>query len=330
MTMTGRKAYAGILALSVSLAVGAASGQLEARELKFSTNVPDDNMFTRHSRLFAEKVAAKTNGDVKITVYSNSTLGNDRDVLEGMQVGTIEMAINSGGTLSNFAPEAGVFGLPFLFEDWDHLSRALRSGVVKEVNEKVVAKSNIRVLGWMQQGFRVLLTNKREINAIDDMRGLKIRLPQDKILIETFALLGAAPTVIPWTDVYVAMQTGVVDGMESTPPSIDSMKFQEVADHLALLNHQHTVIGILIAEPVWKSLSGSEQAAMREAADEVLEENFREARANAEAALDRIRQGVKTVSRPDTSKLRDAVRPMYEDFGKRTGTQAVIDKIINM
>ena len=312
-------AAAGLLALS-----GAAGAQTT---LKLGTILPDDNILTQNARLFAQLVDEKTAGRVKVEVYPASQLGNERDLTEGMQIGTVEMAEVSGGVLSAFAPEVGVFSLPFVFRGWDHLTAVLQSDVADDLNQIVLERTGLRVLGWMQQGFRVVLTDEREIAALDDFRGLKIRVPEDRILIRTFELVGAAPTVIPWGDVYTALQTGLVEGMESTTPAMYAMKFHEVANHIAVTNHQHSVVAFLISDAVWQQIPAEDQQAIAEATQEMLAVNYREAEETASGSLDLLRAEVASTTDIDVAPFQAAVEPLYAEFGSQTGTTALIERI---
>jgi len=261
-------------------------------------------------------------------VYPNSQLGNERDLMEGLQLGTVQMAEVSGGVMSTFVPETGVFSLPFVFRDWDHLDKVLKTpAVVDRLDEITLKKSGIRILGWMEQGFRVTLTVKKPINGLKDFEGLKIRVPEDKVLIRTFQLVKAAPTVIPWGEVYTSLQTGVVEGMESTTPAMYTMKFYEVANYIAETNHQHSVVGFLISEKFFQSLSKAAQEVILQAARETMDSNYRQARGTAQKSLDLLKAKVKQTTTPDIKPFQEAVQPVYKEFGDQTGTHELIRQI---
>jgi tripartite ATP-independent transporter DctP family solute receptor len=306
----------------------AADAQAGAKQtLKLGTILPTDNILTQNAQEFAKRVAALTKGEVEVVVYPNSQLGNERDLLEGLQLGTVQMAEVSGGVMSIFAPEAGVFSLPFLFHDWDHLDKALKSPPAGRLADITLKKTNVRTLGWMEQGFRVTLTTKKPIQSLKDFERLKIRLPEDKVLIRTFQLVKAAPTVIPWGEVYTSLQTGVVEGMEATPPGLYTMKFYEVANYIAETNHQHAVVGLLISEKTFQSLSKAAQEAVVQAAKETLEINYRDARGSAQQSLELLKAKVKQTTSPDMKPFQDAVQPLYKEFADQTGTGEIIRQI---
>jgi len=297
------------------------------RTLKLGTILPVDNILTQNAQEFAKRVTERTKGEVEVVVYPNSQLGNERDLTEGLQLGTVEMAEVSGGVMSIFAPEAGVFSLPFIFQGWDHLDKVLKSPPADRLGEIMLKKTGIRTLGWMEQGFRVTLTTKKVINSVADFEGLKIRVPEDKVLVRTFQLVKARPTVIPWGEVYTSLQTGVVEGMESTTPAMYTMKFFEVANYIAETNHQHSVVGFLISDKVFQSLSKSAQDVIVQAAKETLDINYRDARGTAEKSLDLLRAKVKQTTKPDLKPFQDAVQPVYKEFAEQTGTAEIIRQI---
>lgn len=297
------------------------------RTLKLGTILPADNILTQNAQEFAKKVTERTKGEVEVVVYPNSQLGNERDLTEGLQLGTVEMAEVSGGVMGSFAPEAQVFSLPFIFNGWDHLDRVLKSAAADTLSGIVLKKTGIRTLGWMEQGFRVTLTVKKPIAAVKDFEGLKIRVPEDKVLIRTFQLVKAAPTVVPWGEVYTSLQTGVVEGMESTTPAMYTMKFFEVANYIAETNHQHSVVGFLISEKVFQSLPKTAQDALVQAARETMAINYRDARGTAQKSLDLLKAKVKQTTQPDLKPFQAAVQPVYKEFGDQTGTQELIRQI---
>jgi len=296
-------------------------------QLKLATSLPEDNIITTEAKFFAERVEDKTNGNVKITVYP-LTLGDTRACLEGIQIGTIDMTFQAELTL--LSPEPGIFSLPFLFKNWDHLSRVLDSEPAKKIADLFLKKTGARVLGWMEQGFRVIISRKKPIETVEDLKGFKIRVPEDKVLVRTFELLGARPVVIPWADTYTSLQTGLVEGMEATPPGLYSMKFYEVTNYLTLTNHIHSVLGALINEKVWNSLGEENQKALEEAMKEMIALNRKESRENANLMLMELVNEHKITYNPDTTPFQEKVKPIYDEWGKNTGTGSLIEEILKI
>ncbi|MFX0201677.1 MAG: TRAP transporter substrate-binding protein [Candidatus Hodarchaeota archaeon] len=302
-------------------------GNATAAEVwKLGNILPDGNILTEEAKFLGKQFSEKTNGEFSIKVYP-LTLGNERDITEGLQLGTVDMAQISAGVMSAFCPEAAVFNLPFIFRNWDHLEKVLTSDAARELGDIFLKKTKIRVLGWMEQGFRVTMTSKRPIEKVENFQGLKIRVPEDKVLVRTFELLGAKPTVIPWGEVYTALQTGLVEAMEATPPGIYSMKFYEVTNYLTITNHQHSVVGVLIRESLWKKLKPETQKALQSAVDEMLKLNYKEAPSNSDLMLMKLVMNNKVTYNPDLAPFQKAVESLYGEFGGETGTSDLIAKI---
>jgi TRAP-type C4-dicarboxylate transport system substrate-binding protein len=171
------------------------------------------------------------------------------------------------------------------------------------------------------------MTVKKPVSSLKDLEGLKIRVPEDKVLIRTFQLVKAAPTVIPWGEVYTSLQTGVVEGMEATTPVIYTMKFFEVSNYLAETNHQHSVVGFLISEKVFQSLSKAAQEAIVQAAKETMDTNYRDARGTAQKSLEMLKAKMKQNTAPDVKPFQEAVQTVYKEFGDQTGTHELIRQI---
>jgi len=325
--MRKRARLLGCLALGFLVIAAPAAEAGAKRILKLGTVLPPDNVITLNATEFAKRVNDRAKGEVEVVVYPQTQLGNEREIAEGMQLGTVEMAAIGTGILTNFVPEAGVTGLPFIFRGWDHLEKVLRSPLADQLSDMILKRTGIRTLGWWEQGFRVTITTKRPINTVRDMEGLKIRLPEEKVLIRTFQLLKAAPTVIPWGEVYTSLQTGVVEGMESTTPAISTMKFYEVAGYLAETNHQHAVVQLLVSDKVFQSLSKDVQDVIRQAAKEATNINYQAARAASTASWDQLKAKAKQTTFPDLKPFQEAVQPLFKEFGEQTKTQDLIRQI---
>jgi tripartite ATP-independent transporter DctP family solute receptor len=244
-----------------------------------------------------------------------------------MQLNTIDMGLIGVGPMGNLTPEVLVFALPYIFKGWEHLEKVLRSDVIKRVDEIYLEKTGLRILGWMEQGFRETITVKKPITRLEDFEGMKLRMTEDDVLIKTFKLFGARPTVMPWGESYTAMQTGLVDGMESTPTGINSMKFYEVTNYVSLTGHQHTIMAIIIRESLWKKLDSETQKIFQDAAKRAVELNYKECPiANATAYMELIRNN-KACYVPDLGPFMEAVKPLIEEWGEKTKTTKLIEEI---
>jgi len=274
------------------------------------------------SERFADLVAEATDGDIEVISYPAEQLANLRGGAEGVQLGTVDIFWVDSGTLGNWAPEYSFVSLPFMFADFASAIEAM-DGLEDELIAAMRDDLNVERLAWAPAGFRVILSNGRPVNEAADLDGLKIRVPEIPIYVNTFAALNANATPLPWGDVYTALQTGVVEGVEGPPAAIRTAGFAEVADYMARTNHIMTDLNILMNLDRFNSLSDSQQAAIREAAHEAFELWFREEIQTSEnEAYEELTGLMEANNDPDMESFREAMAPVWDDFIAEAGPRA--------
>ncbi len=228
---------------------------------------------TSHYGVAAEKwqevVEAETDGRYVFRHFPSSGLGGEREVIEGVQLGTVEATIVSSGTLSNFVPETGVFDIPFLFRDLAH-ARAVLDG---PIGQEILAKFDdvgLVALAWGEQGFRHITNNRNAIAGPADVAGLKLRTMENPTHITAFEALGAAPTPMAWPEVIGALQQGTIDGQENPLSVITSAKLSEVQKYLTLSGHVYSPAMLLVSKQLWDGMSEEDQEIFRNAASEAV------------------------------------------------------------
>lgn len=194
---------------------------------------------------YAEEVLKATNGAVKIEVFPSDQLGNQMEATEGVMFGTHDMVLTSDMVLSNWVPEFGILNLPFLFKDNVHMRKVL-DGEIGQKFAALVEPTGATLVGWWDNGFRHVTNSKVEIKTPADLAGLKIRVPEGEIYLDTFQALGALPTVISFGELYSALQLKTVDGQENPPAHIITQKFYEVQKYVSRTNHIHSCSPLLI------------------------------------------------------------------------------------
>jgi len=297
-----------------------------AIKITASSNVPKGDLESITLDLF-KKYVEDLVPEVKIDVHYAAELGNEREVFEAMQIGMIEMSSITTGVASAFCPELGIFSLCYLYPNLDAARRVAESDVAGRLAELCRIKTGIRVLGFVPKAFRVTISRKKPLRTLEDFKGYKIRLPKDPVLIETFKQLEAKPTPIPWGDVYTSLKTGVVEGMESTPSAIYTMKFWETTDYMTVTNHQLLWYGLWISDSFYRSLPEDVQKAIQVAGKKAVDESIDKAKELSQKYLALLKEKHKEVFYPDLKPFMEAVQPTYEEFGKKTGTMDLIEKI---
>lgn len=290
---------------------------------KFAHVGSPDHIFEIGARKFSDLVLEKTKGQIKIDTYPGGQLGGDRDVFEGIRIGTIEFALV--GAIDNFLPIQSVVSLPFFFKSPEHVYKFLDGPLGKQIYGGL-NDMGIVYLGSMENGWRLITSNK-PINSIADLRGMKIRVPQSPNFVNTFTALGASPTPIAFTELYAALQNRVVDGQENPVFHIMTQRFYEVQKYVALTSHIYLDAPMLVSRRFWQGLTTEQQKAVQDAAVEAINYQRKYAQdKQAEMLKDLQAKGV-TLTKPDLAPFREAVKPLHEEWAKKFGKD-LFDQIV--
>ncbi|MDN2663557.1 TRAP transporter substrate-binding protein [Psychromonas sp. 14N.309.X.WAT.B.A12] len=275
--------------------------------------------------IMAEKVKEKSDGELTIRIFPNAQLGSERDQAEQVVTGAIDMAKINGGLAESFEPTFKVNALPFLFRDVPHMRKFMKSDVAEEMLMSSKGKGFIG-LTFYDSGTRSFYA-KKAINSPADLAGMKIRVPGSPTMIEMVNLLGGKATPVPFTEVYTALQQGVIDGAENNISSLVEMKHSEVAKFYSMDQHLMTPDVIIISENAFNSLTPEEQKILKEAAAESLEEQIKIWDATDEMNKAKgIKAGV-TFVEVDKAPFRAAVKPMIDEAKKDPKLATFIEKI---
>nr|WP_263597256.1 TRAP transporter substrate-binding protein [Metabacillus idriensis] len=212
---------------------------------------------------FKKLVEEKSNGSIEVKVYPNAKLGSEKDAIEGILNGTIDMTtVAADSSLANVVPEMNLFGLPFLFKDREHVYSVLDGDIGKKLLQKVDEKG-MKGLGFWEVGFRQMTTNDKPIVKPDDMKGLKMRVQPAPVWQEFMKSLGANPTAVNFNELYSALEQGIVDGQENPIPSIMSSRFYEVQKQVSITNHSYTAGPVLISKKLYDLITGEQKNGLR-------------------------------------------------------------------
>ena len=214
---------------------------------------------------FAEEVRKRSDGRINVQVAGAAQLGDDQTMITALRTGTLDMSINSQGPVSSVVPETAALGLPFLFSSLPQAWKLLDGPVGEELSKKFEAK-NLIVLAWWDNGIRQTTNNKRPIAVPADLEGVKLRTPADPATVDLFQAMGANTQQINFSELYVALQSGVVDGQENPLANIYSSKLYEVQKYLSLTRHKYESMPFLMSGISWKKLSDADRKMISEAA----------------------------------------------------------------
>jgi C4-dicarboxylate-binding protein DctP len=261
--------------------------------IKFSHVVAKDTPKGKAAEKFKELAEAATKGRVKIEIYANSTLYKDKEELEALQLGAVQMLAPS---MAKFGPlgvkEFELFDLPYLFTDQQSLERVTNGPVGREMLKRLETKGLIGLSFW-DNGFKIMSSN-RSMHVPTDLKGLKLRIQASKVLDEQMRVLGAYPQVMAFSEVYQALQTGVVDGVENVPSNLYTQKMHEVQKHMTVTNHGYIGYAVVVNKKFWEKLPADVRSQLDGAMREATEYANKIAQQENEAALESIRKSGKT------------------------------------
>lgn len=299
------------------------SAAMAEKTLKMAYALSKDSHYGAGAKAFEESIGKSTNGDIKIEQFANSALGGEREVIEGLQIGTVDAAILSTGATLNFVPQTGVFDIPFLFRDLDH-ARTVLDG---EIGNNMLAefpKRGLVALAWGEQGFRHLTNSKHAVKTPADLKGLKIRTTENPIHITAFKELGMLPTPMAWPEVQTALQQGTIDGQENPLSVIVSAKLSSQQKHLSLTGHVYAPAVIVISPMVYDSMTDEEKAKLKEAALAAAQ-GMRDFVDNVEASgLETLaNEGMEITQDIDRAEFAKIVHKVYPEFHKKFSKELI-------
>ncbi|WP_077324665.1 TRAP transporter substrate-binding protein [Virgibacillus siamensis] len=293
--------------------------------LRLAENQPEDYPTTIGAKKFAELVEKKTDGRYKVKVYAGGQLGEEKSVIEQVQLGSIDLARVNAVPLAEFSEEIGVLSMPFLFENEKQKWKKLNGEAGQELLGTLDG-SNLVGLAFYDSGERKFYNSVRPIKTVEDMKGLKLRVQNSEIAIDVVEALGASATPMEYGEVYSAMQTGVIDGGENNFPSYYTANHYEVAKYFTNLGYQGVPEVLMASQSLWDKLSKEDKKAFREAALEsvkVQREAWKDLVEESKAKVKKA--GSKIIEVKDPSKWREAVQPVYDKYGDKYGKW--IDKL---
>jgi tripartite ATP-independent transporter DctP family solute receptor len=297
--------------------------------LKYATSLGEDSAYYKGAVALAEAAKQLSGGRMTIQIFANAQLGNDRDMIEGMQLGSIDLASPSTGAMGAVVPAATVLDLPYIFDDHAHVYRVL-DGPFADQLYKLFDGVGFHPLGYWEIGFRNLTNNLRPVNTPADVKGMKLRTLPAAIHQRAWSLVGAQPVALDFTQLYNALQTGVVDGQENPYNIILLAKMHEVQKHLSLTRHIYGVAPTSVSDKTWAKLSPEMQKILKEAVAKSTPIQRQAASGNEGAQLEQIKKlGMQVVENPDRAAFQKAMQPAWELYTSRFGAQgqALIDAI---
>lgn len=307
----------------------AADKPVEVRTLKFVQSNNDKHKYHFAMVKAKELIEQKSNGRYKVQIF-DGTLGGDSDLIQGLQMGTMDAAAVNTAVVASIVPEIGVFDLPFLFKDSAQAFRVFDGDIGKGLKGKVNEKAGIVALSFWENGFRDFTNDERPIKKPEDLKGLKMRVMQNNVMIETFKAWGANPTPMSWPDVYPAMQQGVIDGHDNAADTVNANKLWEVQKYFTESRHFYSAVLFGFSPKTWNSFSDEDKKFFTEISAEVATfERDLAAKMYGEGMVNlRTKMTVTEYSDIDFEAFKASVKPIWEKYSETYGKD-LIDKIAN-
>lgn len=321
-----RRAALGLAICGGIAAVAATTAPASATDLKLGYGLPATSHWGDAATAFGDKLAELSGGDLTVSQFPDSQLGGERAMVEGLQIGSIDIVITSTGPVGNFVPEVQVFDIPFLFRDYEH-ARSVQDGPIGQELLEAFPPKGLVALAWGDAGFRHFTNNEHPVHTPEDISGLKHRVMENDAHVLAFKTLGSLPTPMSFTELYTSLQNGTIDGQENPIAVIIAGKLYEVQKYLSLTGHALTNALFLVSPIVWDSLDDEQKGWMRDAA--VAGQAALRARIDSDDAkgLAFLReQGMEIVEDPDRDAFRASLEPAYEQYRERFGAD-LIDRI---
>ncbi|MBQ9061284.1 MAG: TRAP transporter substrate-binding protein [Eubacterium sp.] len=269
----------------------------------------------------AELVEERTDGGLRLEVFGNSTLGNERDVIEGMQLGIVDLSCMSTGALASFSPAFMALDLPFIFDDREQAYKVLDSEIGRELLDSLGESMLVGVDFW-ENGFRNISNSKKDVVVPEDVKGLKLRTLENELQVDSFTTLGANAIPMAWGEVYTALQQGTIDGQENPLAIIYQNKIHEVNKHISLTGHFYAAAPVVMSEKSLNKLSPEYQEILLEAIREVTPYERQLSQDSDDEYMQKLLdEGVNIITDIDKALWKEAVQPVYDKYRDRIGAE---------
>lgn len=282
--------------------------------LRMAQASAQDGAIGKSMDAFAKDVLEKSHGRLQVETFHNGQLGSERENIESVQMGDLDIAVVNQSVMVNFEPTIAVFDLPYTIHSTEHADKVFLGDIGKEYLKKL---ERVRLHGFAiwESGFRNLTNSKRPVNSVDDVKGLRIRVMENKIHQDLWAALGADPVPMSWSDAYTGLQQGAIDGQENPATVIDKNNVIEVNKNMAMTEHVYSTVFLIFSQKVWKRLTDEDRKILTECMDKAsVSERELSRKMDKEAVLSLASRGMK-VTYPDKKPFIERTQGVRDKYG---------------
>lgn len=307
------------MVVAIFVVAGLLQREPEIREIRIGLAHPSGHSFSQALRKFAQSLEERSEGRFRVRIYPAAQLGGEREMQEMLALGTLDMSVT--GLLNLYEPLFATFELPYLYRDREHVLAVMSRLPDQEIAEALIPHG-VRLVGFLENGFRQVTNSRRPINVPEDLKGLIIRTPENPAQYETFKALGATPTPMSFAELYTALAQGVVDGQENPLQNIWSGHLAEVQEHIAMTRHIYNVAYVVASELTWERLSPEDRKLFRSCMDEATRWQLHYM-AELDTELEsKLKEAGMQFTYPDLAQFEHAAQPAYEALFQKLGSEA--------
>jgi tripartite ATP-independent transporter DctP family solute receptor len=299
--------------------------------LKVAHDSPLASPYHVAAEWFEKEVERKTDGRVTVQIFPNAQLGDEETLFNGLKIGSVDVLYIATAPISGSVPEVDLFSLPFIFKDVDQALRVANGPLADPIEAKIEGASGAKLVAWASWGDRDMWNSVRPIKTVEDLRGLKMRTQQSAIQRDTYTALGAQPTPMAYSELFTALQTGVVDGADNGPLDIEQSKFYQVTKYISLTRHFILLNAVLVSKGSLAKLDSKDQAVIIEAARASADIMTNEAKQQGQAALSSLRKRgleIFEIDEAERERFITRVQQVYDENANRVGGMDLIKKVL--
>lgn len=281
---------------------------------------------------FKKAFEQKTGGKHKVDLFPNGQLGSEENTVSNAQMGTLDFSILAVNNITPFSPTVGVLTLPYVILSAEDAKTLTQGPVGKELTDNTVRDAGVRIVGWAYSGFRVLTNSKKPIKTLDDLKGMKIRVPKNEIMIASYNAWGINPTPMAWSETFTALQQGVVDGQDNPYITVHAMKFNEVQKYITSIRYVFSLEPLVVSESVFKKQPPDVQKAILEAGAEATEHSYKYLLATEDKIKKELAaKGMQITEPADGEKewIAKATTAVWPKFHKSIGGKDKLDRVLH-
>ena len=315
-------------AAALLLTVAAPAGAAPQFTLRAAHYFKEDHPWNKGLVFFAQKVKEGSKGRIQIDIFNGGVLGSEAQTLQFVNDGSLDFTVADPSAGSTFAKELDFFALPFLFRDYAHWQKSLDGAPGKQYAKLIEEKTGLKILGYWGGSSRNVLSTKAPVKSMADMKGFRLRLVSSPLKVKVWEAVGAVPTPIAYMETYLAMKSGVVDGMENESASVLDMKFYEVAPYIARTEHEYTVRPLFMSKKTFNKLPADLQQVVLESAKEAtVYEHKVEFEANQAADAELQSKFHVKFNSIDKAPFKQATKPVIANFAREMGLTELLNSI---